>query len=198
MAREQRTASEAEIEEILELRALADDAYFAAEGWNDPTLQAPPDEITVETTLDLPGFGKSTLPEPSVSPEAIAAVVDALARRPVAAEASPSGPRRPRRGRGRGLSAVSIAEADKAAAIFMAKRKRYATHSDGGAYAVWVLYRRSAAKEGALSRRTIAHLIAAIEDKKIQWEARRRSLKIPSEFRTSAKMFVIPRRKPAS
>ena len=99
---------------------------------------------------------------------------------------------------GRGLSAVPIAEADKAAAVFMANRKLYGTRSDCGAYAVWALYRDSAAMEDALSRPMIAHLIAAIRDGSLGWDTGRRTLEIPLEFRTSTERFVIPRRKSAS
>jgi hypothetical protein len=104
------------------------------------------------------------------------------------------GRRKGKRGPGRGKSAVLIAEADKAAGIYMANRKLYRTRPDQGAYAVHALYRLSAAEEDALSRPMIGHLIAAIENRRLEWDAQRRALKIPSELRTIDDKFVIPRK----
>jgi hypothetical protein len=102
--------------------------------------------------------------------------------------------RKDKRGRGRGKSAVPIAEADEGARIYMDKRDLYRRRRDRGAYAVHAIYRRSAPTEGALSRPMIGHLIAAIEDGTLDWDAQRRALKIPSEFRTIDDKFVIPRK----
>jgi hypothetical protein len=101
-------------------------------------------------------------------------------------------PRRTKSGRGRGLGAVSEAEANEAARMYMANRKVYRRATDGGAYAVHALYKDEAG-DPALSRPMVGHLIAALESGKLGWDAEKRALKIPGEFWTSRTMFVIPR-----
>jgi hypothetical protein len=99
--------------------------------------------------------------------------------------------------RGRREKAVSDDEAAAAAAIYVADSALYDAKNDGGAYAVHELYTRGRARTAdVLSRPMVGHLIRAIKNGWLSWDAANSSLRIPDEFRTSEGRFVIPRRKP--
>jgi hypothetical protein len=100
--------------------------------------------------------------------------------------------------RGRRDVAVSVIEATKAAKIYVEDPEEFDARDDGGAYAVHKLYveDRDAAPL-LLSRPMVGHLIAAIREGRLSWDARRKQLRISDEFRTKKGMFRIPRDKPA-
>lgn len=101
--------------------------------------------------------------------------------------------------RGRGLGKVSVMEANKAAAIYVANAAEFDVREDGGAYAVHKLY--SEDREAApllLKRPMVGHLITAIRAGWLPWDANQGQLRISDEFRTNAGSFRIPRGKPRS
>ena len=105
--------------------------------------------------------------------------------------------------RGRGFGSVSEAEARRVAAIYMNDVEGFRRKDDGGAYAVHERYTRGRDPEPALlSRRMVGHLVRAIAEGWLRWDANaydgEGGLVIPVEFWTSPGMFVIPRPKPVS
>jgi hypothetical protein len=187
--REQRPASDGEVAALLELYriAMTTEARAVLPQWQalEVELRAEPDPLA---TSSLPSDEYEAL-------QRALAVYDEHARTP----ALRPDPRRSRSGRGRRLGDVSEDEANKAARIYRANRKLYDNRPDEGAYAVHALY-SDEAEPPFLSRAMVGHLVAAIKDGKLGWDADegRGSLKIPSDFRTRRGMFVIPRRETAS
>ena len=109
----------------------------------------------------------------------------------------PSTPKQ-RSHRGRRDKSVSVLEANQAAAIYWEDPAEYDDREDGGAYAVHTLYIDDRDGPALLSRTMVGHLIRAIREGWLPWDAEKRRLGISDEFRTSRGMFVIPRDKPAS
>jgi hypothetical protein len=107
--------------------------------------------------------------------------------------------RAPMSARGRRTKRVSVYEANVAARIYVQDRASYDAREDGGAYAVHTLYIADREPSSALlSRPMVGHLLHAIREGWLPWDARKKRLRISDEFRTSNSMFVIPRSKPAS
>jgi hypothetical protein len=105
----------------------------------------------------------------------------------------------PMSARGRRTKRVSVYEANVAARIYVQDRASYDAREDGGAYAVHTLYIEDREPSSALlSRPMVGHLLHAIREGWLPWDARKKRLRILNEFRTSNSMLVIPRSKPAS
>lgn len=108
-------------------------------------------------------------------------------------------PRGKRSNRGRRPGAISALEANKAAAIYVEDPAGFDARDDRGAYAVHALYIKERERTAALlSRPMISHLIHAIREEWLPWDAELGRLVISGDFRTSSGMFVIPRRQPRS
>jgi hypothetical protein len=117
-------------------------------------------------------------------------------------EALADGPRdvaAPKSHRGRRKSAVSVLEANQAAAIYVENPVEYDAREDDGAYAVHTLYTEDRDLGPLLlSRPMVGHLIRAVREGWLPWDAEKGQLRISDEFRTSRGMFTIPRSKPGS
>ena len=114
---------------------------------------------------------------------------------PVDADEEPRAARKSNRGRREGK--VSVIEANKAAAIYLGDPHAFDARDDGGAYAVHKLYNEDREPFPLLlSRPMVGHLITAIREGWLLWDASRGQLRIPDEFRTNTGMFRIPRGKP--
>ena len=182
--------------------AAAEDAALAVPGFGEEILRVDT-EIGWLTQLLAPPPGKRE----QLDEERRRLVVEALglssATPPGAAELEfPARGEQPtstpRSTRGRREKAVSELEANSAAAIYADDPAKYDACDDGGAYAVHRLYVEDRDGPALLSRPMVAHLLRAIREGWLPWDARKGRLRISDEFRTSRKMFVIPRRKPAS
>jgi hypothetical protein len=101
--------------------------------------------------------------------------------------------------RGRRTKPVSVLEANRAAEIYMKDTAEYDSREDGGAYAVHALYTEDRDLGPLLlSRPMVGHLIRAIREGWLPWDAGKGQLRISDEFRASRGQFVIPRDKPGS
>jgi hypothetical protein len=100
--------------------------------------------------------------------------------------------RRP--GPGRTETEVWTAEAEKVAGIYMRDRRLTP-------YAVWARYNPGKVKQAEnrklLSKNMVAHLVDALDQELLGWDAVTRRLVISGEFRASRDKLLIPRRKPA-
>src|SRR5262249_55630299 len=199
-----RALRDADDPELPSLEGLSDEAlerlalrYFGDEGHPQPATRPPPPG---------PWFSLWGPADADVGSQTYGDITPAWGRLPelqdehrVAPQLEGTAKQR-RSTRGRRDKAVSVNEANLAAGIYMSNAGVFDVREDKGAYAVhyiYTLHRDDNPDRAWLSRPMVGHLLAAIRQGRIEWDAEAGELRIPDEFRTSPGMFVVPRLKPA-